>query len=158
MSEANNAISAKKVFDTICTALDNRSWNYDKDEEKLTVNFGVSGDDLPMKFLMLIEAERSLLRIVSLLPFSVPEDKRIEGALMTCVANYGMANGRFDFDFSDGSIMFKLAQPYEDCQVGTGLVEYMIDCSCATVDKYNDRFLAVSKGYIGIDEFLKQES
>ena len=41
---------AARVYATLCRAIENREWVYDKKEEDLVVQFRVSGDDLPMYF------------------------------------------------------------------------------------------------------------
>ena len=41
MSDENKMIRAKEVYNTLCTAIDNRDWNYEKLEEKLVVHFSV---------------------------------------------------------------------------------------------------------------------
>ena len=37
-------------------------------KDELKIMFGVGGDDLPMNFLIIIDAERQLVRLLSLLP------------------------------------------------------------------------------------------
>ena len=56
---------AKKVYQTVCSALEERNWTYKKDEEKLAVFFGVTGEDLPMDIVMSVDEDRQLLRIFS---------------------------------------------------------------------------------------------
>ena len=102
---------AKQVYNTICEALDNRDWHYGKEEDELLVHFGVNGDDIPLQFIIVVDAERQLIRLMSPLPFKMSESKRIEGAIATCAASYGMADGSFDYDLSDGKIVFNVAKP-----------------------------------------------
>lgn len=53
------------MYDTICAAIERREWKYQKDEERLVINFGVNGDDIPMQFIMVVDAERQLVRMMS---------------------------------------------------------------------------------------------
>ena len=149
---------AKQVYKTLCAAIEKREWHYDKEEENLLVHFGVSGDDIPMQFILVIDAERQLVRLLSSMPYKMSEDKRIEGAVATCVASVGMADGNFDYDLSDGSIVFRMTASFRDSLIGEGLFQYMISCACAVVDKYNDQFLAISKGLLSIADFIESES
>lgn len=146
--------SAKTVYKTLCDALDHREWHYQKDEDKLTVQFGVNGDDIPMQLLIIVDAERKLIRLMSPLPFKMSEDKRVEGAIATCVATYGMADGSFDYDFSSGQIIFRMTSSFRESLIGENLFQYMLSFSCAVVDKYNDKFLAIDKGLLSINDFI----
>lgn len=69
---------------------------------------GVQGDDLPMQFILIVDGERQLIRLLSPMPYAMSEDKRIGGALATCAASYSMPDGSFDYDLSDGSIIFRM--------------------------------------------------
>ena len=145
---------AEQVYQTLCEAIERREWNFGKDEEKLLVHFGVNGDDIPMQFILIVDAERQLIRVMSPLPFKMSEAKRMEGAIATCAASFGMADGSFDYDFSDGTIVFRMTASFRESLVGEGLFQYLISCSCAMVDKYNDQFLALDKGIMSITDFI----
>lgn len=145
---------AEEVYTTLCTALDKREWHYDKDEENLVVYFGVNGDDIPMNFIFKVDAERQLVSAMSPLPFEFSEEKRMDGAIATCVASFGLADGSFDYDFSNGMVVFRMTATYRESNLGDGLFQYMINCSSAMVDEFNDTFLAIDKGLLSIDDFL----
>lgn len=145
---------AKQAYQTLCEAIERREWNFGKDEEKLLVHFGVSGDDIPMQFILIVDAERQLIRLMSPMPFKMSESKRMEGAIAICAASFGMADGSFDYDLSDGTIVFRMTASFRESLIGEGLFQYMISCSCAMVDKYNDQFLALDKGIMSITDFI----
>ena len=147
---------AEQAFSTLCAALNARNWNYEVEEDKLLVHFGVSGDDIPMKFIIFVDVDRQMVRLLSPLSFKMSEEKRVEGAIATCAASYGMADGSFDYDISDGSISFRMTESFRNCSLGEGVIQYLISCACAMVDQYNDKFLALSKGMISITDFVKK--
>lgn len=150
-------MTAQQVYATMCQALDERNWKYSRFEEDLVVSFGVNGDDLPMNFVLQVDEERQVIRLMSGLPFKMPEDKRVEGAIAAIVASYGMVDGSFDYDLQSGSVLYRMTASFRGSYVGTGLFAYLIDCACAMVDRYNDKFLAISKGILTIQDFLRQE-
>ncbi|MBO5231501.1 MAG: hypothetical protein J6B88_02655 [Clostridia bacterium] len=158
MADEKKIELAKQVYSTLCAAIEKRNWNFEKDEEKLVVFFGVSGEDIPMKFVLIVDAERQLVRLMSPLPFNMSEAKRLDGAIATCVATFGMADGNFDYDLATGEVMFRLTASFRNSVVGEGLFQYMISLSCAVVDKYNDQFLAIDKGVLDINDFIKNNS
>ena len=157
MADENKMALAKIVYADLCTALDHRNWNYTKHEDDLVVTFAVSGEDIPMEFVLIVDAERQLLRVLSKLPFVVPEDKRMDLALATCYATNRFVDGSFDYDITTGTIFFRMTASFRESRIGEGLFAYLIDCSCYTIDKYNDKFLAISKGVLSIDDFLTQQ-
>lgn len=148
---------AVEVYDTLCSMLDNIGWKYDKVEEKLMIKSGVKGEDLPIDFLVIVKPNNEVVQFISSLPFNMPEDKRVEGALAICAANYGMVNGSFDYDLSDGQILFRLTTSYRDSQLSEALFEYMIMVSASTIDKYNDRFFMLAKNMITLEKFMEMD-
>lgn len=154
MVDENKIALAKNVYNTLCAAIERREWRFDKDEENLVVHFGVSGDDIPMQFIMVVDAERQLIRLLSPMAFKMSESKRMDGAIATCVASFGLADGSFDYDLADGTIVFRMTASFRESSIGEGLFQYMISCSCAVVDEYNDKFLAIDKGLMSITDFI----
>ena len=155
MDEEMKKEHAAEVYNSLCAALDNRNWRYDKPDD-LVIRFDVSGEDIPMEFVLVVDASRQLIRLMSKLPFVVPEDKRMDLAIATCVASDCLMDGSFDFGLQNGIIYFRMTASFLDSTIGEGLFNYMIDCSCATVDHFNDKFLAIAKGFMSISEFVAE--
>ena len=156
MSNVDKAERAKEVYETLCAALESRNWHYKREDELKLVHFSVHGDDLPMKILMVVDEERMLVRVMSGMPFTMKEEKRIEGAIMTCAATSKLANGCFDYDITKGTITFRITASYRETMIGEGLFSYLIDCTTTTVDQFNDLFFAVNEGMISLQDFLKK--
>ena len=145
---------AKKVYDKLCEVFDKRDIRYRKDDENMIVHLGISGDDLPMDFIVIIDEKRQLMRLISPLPFKMPEDKRMEGAIATCAATYAITEGSFDYDISDGTISFRMTASFRESDIGEELFMYMVAYSSAVVDEYNDKFFAIGKGLLDISDYL----
>ena len=154
--EMEKKIRARKVYDTLCQAIENREWVYDKKEEDLVVQFRVSGDDLPMFFTLAIDEQRQLIRLFSPMTFKISEDKRMEGAIATCVATNALVDGAFDYNLEDGNICFRLNSCFWGSEIGEDVLQYMISCAVATVDDYNDMFQALDKGYLSLEAFINK--
>ena len=148
---------AKNVYETACRALDNRDWKYQRHDEDLTLTFGAKGDDLPMDFVMIVNPKAQVISLISILPYKISEDKRVEASLAVNIANYGLINGSFDYDISDGEIRFRLCSSFRDSLIGQELINYMVMVSASTIDKYNDKFLMISKGVYSIEDFINWE-
>lgn len=158
MADEKNVKKAKEVYDALCRMLDDRDWKYEPHDDKLLIRSGVKGDDLPVEFIMLVNPRNEVVQFLSSLPFKMPEDKRVEGALAVCAANYGLVDGSFDYDLSDGEIRYRLTCNYRDNMLSADQFEYMIMVSASTVDRYNDKFFLLAKGKMTIEEFMEQEN
>ena len=88
MADQKQLMFAKEAYNTLCKALDNIGWNYKRMDDELKIMFGVGGDDIPMNILIIVDADRQLVRLISLLPFQMNSDKIVEGAVATCIINY----------------------------------------------------------------------
>ena len=155
MATEKELMLAKEAYNTLCAELDQMEWHYKTDDDKLQVFFGADGEDIPMEFLLECDANRQIVRLMSRMPFKFSEEKRVEGALVTCFANYRLADGSFDYNIGDGTIFFRLTSSFRESLVSKEMFEYMIRVSCFTVDKYNDQFLMISKGVLSLEDFIK---
>ena len=157
MAQEVNMAKAREVFEEIVNMLDTRDWKYEKFEDDLLIRSGIKGDDLPVEFILFVKPENQVVQFISKLPFNMPDDQRVEGAIAVSVANYGLVDGSFDYDIKDGEIRYRLTSSYRDSNLSHDLFEYMIMCAASTVDNYNDRFFMLAKGMINIQQFIEQD-
>ena len=144
---------AKTVFNTLCRTLDNMGWRYDKDESKLVIFTGARGEDLSMRLNIKVDADRNVMFLKSPMPFEAPKDKSFELAIATTMANWTMLNGCFEVDLSDNWCAFKIVIPFMGCTISEEACNYMIRLSCSLVDKFNDKFDALVKDRMSLEEF-----
>lgn len=145
---------ALDTFATLCQALDNNDWKYKKDEEKLIVECGAQGDDLPMEITIHVDAERQIVLLFSKLPFAIQEDKRLDVAIAVSAVNNALADGSFDYDVTNGRMYFRMTNSFMDSVLSEEVFAYMLYCSCKTIDDYNDKFLMLAKGMLDMEKFL----
>lgn len=148
--------NAQSVYKTMCEMLDDKQLRYEKHIEDLVVTFAMRGDDLPIQIILNVDAERQLVRLLSPIPLTVGEDKRLECAIATSQVNYYLADGSFDFDYKGGKIIFRLTSSFTDSLLSKELFEYMVSVTCYTVDDYNDKFLSLAKGQLPLEAFFKK--
>lgn len=153
---------ALDVYETMCSVLERNGFDIAKegkdDDGDYTVRFGAIGDDLPMEFVMFVDPDRSLIRLMSLMPFKFRPEKRVEGAIVTSAANTIMVDGNFDYDYETGQIIYKETSSYMDSLISEELLMYMIKLACNMVDEFNDKFLMVDNGSLSVEEFLERYS
>ena len=154
MGSENKQERALEVYRQICGALDTRDWKYRSDESDLHIHTGAQGDDLPMDIEIYVEASKYLVLLLSPLPFVIPEDKRLEMAVLVSAANDMMVDGCFDYDIKTGRTFFRRTICYYDSTISHDVILYMLLSSCKTVDDFNDTFFALSKGIFSMEECL----
>lgn len=157
MADDEKMLRARRTFETICTNLDEHEWKYSRDDEKMKIDSGAQGEDLPMDITIRVLPDRQLISLLSLLPFTISEEKRLEAAVAISIVNDRLANGCFDYDIKDGHIFFRMTNSFWGSEIGSELFSYMIIVSLRTIDDFNDKFLALSKGMISIEDFLNNE-
>lgn len=158
MANEKELKQAKSIFDTICKMLDKNDLTYKKNEEKLIISCVIHGDDIPMDILFVVNPRAEVVSLISPMSFKMGEDKRVDGALAVCIANYGLVNGTFDYDINDGEIRFRMVSSYRESILSEELFMYMLMVSAHTVDEYNDKFLMLAKGMWGIEQFVEWEN
>ena len=149
---------AAEVYEQLCVMLDKMDFHYSKEgkdkDGDYVILFSFTGDDLPMQFVMFMDVDRQLIRLMSKMPFAFSEEKRVDGAVVVSRANYRMVDGNFDYNFQTVEIIFKVTTSFLDSIIGEELFRYMIGFGVSMVDEFNDKFLAVDKGAMSVAEFL----
>ncbi len=155
MDEALNKQKAKEVFEQLCRVLTEEDIKFERFDDDLVVTYGIIGDDLPMQFVVIVDADAQVISFLSPMEFTVAEDKRLELAVAICEVNKHFINGSFEYDVQKGDIRFKIVTTFRDSTLGDEAFKYMYHLSAITVDKFNDKFLALSKGMIDIEKFVE---
>ena len=157
MSDEKEMKLTLQTYSTLIKMLDNEGLKYETDQEKMMIKFNIRGENLPMDFVFRFLPERSIVTLFSFIPFNVSEDKRQVVAIALAYANYGLIDGCFDMDFSDGEIKFRLASCYSESLFSEALFKFMFCATFMTVRKYNDRLLMLAKGMIDLEKFIELE-
>ena len=155
MSDENKFSAAKNVYAQICNVLDVRGIKYDESEKDLTISFLTRGEDIPIQIILIVDEERQLVRLISPMPSIFDEKTRLAGAIATNQINFKIADGSFDYDYREGTVLFKMTSSFIDSLISDSLLEYLIGSTCYLVDEYNDKLLMLSKGLLDLDYFFK---
>ena len=147
---------AKEVFQMICFSLENRNWKYNKKESELMVSFSVVGKDLPMHLKIYVEADREIVTCYTSQDFTVPKEKVPAFCMGICAINNHLIDGSFDFDILRRVVTYRLTASYHDAVLGSELIQYIFDCSTATVDDVNVEMKAFAEGKLDYDKFIQK--
>lgn len=146
-----------QIYEMFKTHLDAHDISYKADEEDLMITLTVNGEDLPQPTVIRVLDDRNVVQIVSPIPCTIPEEKRLDAAVAVAVANRGMVNGCFEYDMGDGTILFRVAQSFAGTDFSDELIRYMLTIVFFTTDKFNDKFFMLAKGMMSLEDFLQKE-
>ena len=158
MASEKDIYYANEAYKTVCAALDDMGWTYQKDEEKLMVSFGVNGENIPMTVGIVCNLDMQILQLISFMPFNAPSHRMSELASSICVINYRLAMGSFDLSLDDGTIMFKLSSSFRETLISTELVRSLIYVVCSTVDESNGDLFALCNGDVTLKNIMEKYS
>ena len=147
-------ISAQRVFQTVCKALDELGFRYEKDEENFTTKVLYTADDIPCNFALFLGKNWEFIEIVEFLPFTCEVGKFIDLAFAVSATNATLADGSFWLDITDGTSAFKLTSVYQDSLISTDLIKYMIEITLYTVDKYSEKLYNLTTNEITLQEYM----
>jgi len=156
MATAQEMELAREVYYNIMYHLNNLDWKYDRLDNELILKSGLKSEDLPIEFLIVVKPENKVVQFISKLPFDIPEDKRVEAAIAICAVNYKLVDGSFDYDISDGTVMYRLTCSYRGNTITSDLVEYIIAVAAGTVDEYNDKLFMLAKDMMTLEQILNK--
>lgn len=145
----------ESVFETICRTFDRIGYTYEADEESQTIISAVKGDDIPMPVRFVVRPDREIVMLYSVLPFDINPENRMEVALALTVINNNLIDGSFDYDITEGKIVYRMTACYRDSVLGTGLFEYMLSITLSTVDDFNDKLFMLNEGIMDFDQFMR---
>jgi len=151
MSDVNME-TAKNVYGTVCTALDEFGLNYNKIEEDLLITFSLKGDDMEHNLLIVVNPQKEVIQVAEKLPFKISEEKAADIAIAMCYANDVLLNGKFSSDLKE-RLHYDVTQIYSGSLIGVDTVKRMIMALVYTVEEYDDKFLALNKGYLKPEDF-----
>lgn len=155
MEDQNKLELAKRTFATLCEALDSQNWKYRRDDEKMTVEYTVQSEDVPMAFTFTCDAEHQLIRLVSPLPLEIAETARLDVSVAVSLINDKIVNGTFDYDIVRGRVQFRICNSFCDSVLSPQVFLYLLGVSIETVDAFNEKLVPVAAGVMSVERFIE---
>lgn len=151
MSEVNMEMG-RTIYNSICSVLDKMEINYNKVEEDLVILFGYKGQDMNHDLLIAVNAKQEAIQIMERLPFSISPEKATDVAVAICYANSRLLSGKFTYNMGD-YVSFEITQLYSGSLIGEPTLRRMLLALISTVEEYDDKFMALNKGYLKAEDF-----
>lgn len=157
MTEEMKIQHATEMYEKAKEMLTEKGVKFQSNDEKMMINFIMSGDDIPLDIYVISDAGGQKLRTLSKMPLKVEPEKMVEMATAVCIANNGLYMGNFDYVLTDGVIFFAIQQGFLETDLSKELIDLMVAATIDAVDKYNDRFLMLNKGVLTLEKFIEME-
>ena len=151
MSEANMEM-AKTIYETACSTLDKMELHYKRHEEDLVISFGHRGQDLNHDLILAVNAKQEAIQLIEKLPFSINPEMASEVAGAVCLVNDSILSGKFSYNMED-RLTFEVTQLYSGSLIGEETIKRMLLALVFTVEEYDDKFMALNKGYLKVADF-----
>ncbi|MBQ3054774.1 MAG: YbjN domain-containing protein [Oscillospiraceae bacterium] len=153
MSE--NMEMAKSMYERVATTLDNMELNYQRHDEDMVITLGMRGEDMDHDMLLIIREKNAAFSFLERLPFHLDPQKADEIAKAVCNVNNHLVLGGFTYEAGSDTMNFELSIPYNGSLIGEETIRRILVNAVKTVEAYDDKFLALNKGYISSEEFKK---
>ena len=144
------------IFEKIKNVAALETAEYTVNPEELSVNFTVVGEDLPMDITVRADKENQIISVTSPMPYKISLDNRVVCGIAVCAVSERLEAGNFDYEIINGIITFRVTTPFKDCVVEQELIANMVAYASKMTDDYNDRFLALDKGFLKLENFISQ--
>lgn len=155
MENEKNLEKAIRIYRLVCETIEEMGWEYTTDEEGLTINTSVTGEDLTIEMYVSIEPDIQIIRIDSRIPVTFPKDMLTEAAVAVNEINNRLVNGFFHFDFNTGKVDFRFTGSFFDSLISKGYIEHMLISSASIVDDFNDKLFMLAKKMMTLKQFME---
>lgn len=135
-----NAISAIKAF------FDEIDWSYSFDEERSLFDTAVTVNNTLGSVNIRIRVKETNYTVYAFLNNKADEQYFPKVAEYLHRANYGMLNGNFEMDFSDGEIRYKTYVNFDDVELSSNVIRSSIFVPVYMIEKYGMNLMKLLLG------------
>jgi len=114
----------------------NDDWTFTKIQGKPILQMGYQGEN--GQFICYARANENPQQFAfySIFPMLAPEERKLAIAEFITRANYGMVIGNFEFNFSNGEILYKTSIDVEGDRLTAALIKRLVYTNIAIADRY----------------------
>ncbi len=139
-------MSEASLYEIVLSYLEERQWPVSPDPDASAVAFPVTGRNGSwLGFARTREKERQVL-VHSVLPQTVPEDRREAMMAFVTRANFGTVIGNFELDLDAGELRYKTSIDVEGATFEPSLLGPLLVANMAMVDRYMPGITSVLGG------------
>jgi hypothetical protein len=124
------------LLSVIAGFLEERGWPHERMPDRDVITFAFDGD--AERWVVYAEAQEDEQRAIfySVVPFNVPQERRMAVAEFVTRANYGLSIGNFELDLDDGEVRFKTSLDVKGAELTVPLVERAVVMNLHATNRY----------------------
>ena len=148
----------EQIVDALRDWLDSDDWHYEYDAEHHLIRAGINLDCKLRNariFIPIREDGSYIVNVVS--PISGDPKNMDELVKYVAMANYGLANGNFDIDVSDGEVRYKTYVNCKDLEtLPAQIIKDSIYVGWCMMDRYGNGLAALAMGFSDVETEIKK--
>jgi hypothetical protein len=146
------------IYEQVVAAVEGQPWDSSHNDEDRWVGIPINGSR--GTFMLAVQAleEQGQVVVYGLEPAVVPEERRVEAALLYTLLNRGMVLGNFELDLADGEVRFKASLDPNGAPLTAELLDPLLTVTAAMVDRYGATLQAVIDGVPAIEALASEEA
>lgn len=150
-------MNKEQLTDAVRDFLDEKGVHYEYDAENSLLRMGFGVKCKLKNVRVFWQIRDTCYSVLTVCPISADKDNPVEMMKYLTMVNYGLMNGNFEMDLSDGEIRYKT---YVDADGLESLPQVMIDLSLfigiAMMDRFGDGIAALSFGFSDAETEFKK--
>lgn len=131
------------AYESLINHLDDNGFRYLPIPSEKMVAMHIGTDEGVYQLVARVAGDEDLFQIIGQIPVRVPPGCRSDVAEAITRANYGLAVGRFEMDYGQGTIQFQAATLVEDEPLPGDLICRLICTAVAMLDRYVPAIMGV---------------
>ncbi len=149
-----NTEKGKMLYESIAKVLDGLGITYKRFEDDLVIVFSHRGEDMNHEILLAVNEKQEAIQMMERLPIKISPEYAYEVAAAACIVNSQILIGKFTYKMEQ-NLTFEVAQVFDGSLIGEDALKRMILTLVITVENYDDKFMALNKGYLKHTDFIQ---
>jgi len=147
-----------RVLEALMEFFREDEWAFEKLPDRPLLRLPFQGKTARWHCFAQVRVTKDLEQVLfySVAPLAIPEESRLAVAEFITRANYAMALGNFEMDFSDGEVRFKTSIDVTNVPVVPDLIRPVVYTNCLMMEKYLPGLMSVIYTHVSPEEAVRQ--
>ena len=153
-SEIEEITKEENIYQTIINFFNQEDWEFQESSDKQALTLGFQGKNGKWNCFAKVREQQRQFLFYSVLPIQAEENKLANIAEFITRANYGMAIGNFELDFTDGEIRYKTSIDVDGDRLNFDLFRNLVYTNVMMMDEYLPGIMSVIQGEMEAEEAI----
>jgi hypothetical protein len=136
----------QQIFNALIEFFEEDEWDFQWVQGLPVLSLGFDGKHGKWQCVAQAREAQQQFVFYSIMPISVPEDKRAKMAEFLTRVNYGMVIGNFEMDYDDGEIRYKTSIDVEGVEISPALIRQVVYGNVIITDRYYNGIMRIIYG------------